>query len=270
MKKLLVLLLALAVLMSLSGVAFAESSWSWKSGSMINGDIYKSILFKNEAKTHSGDAEAMANASMTSVDSCAEAKAIDDSAMADNESGRLVSNTGTADAVSAPADALNQANNSDTETITEQAETHAECSMFMEKTTCCDECCEANGAHVRTDSNNDHMCDMCGCECCPAWVCGDIDISVEYHNKADAKTGDATAAGNVSATDVTAYSKAIASNGGTASNTDETMVINDGTATAMSGTAVSTNLVNNSVTIDIFRGAMSTKTVDVVMDFLAR
>lgn len=270
MKKLLVLLLALAVLLSLSGVAFAGPSFSWKSGSMINGDIYKSILFKNEAKTSTGDATAMANGSMTCVDSMAEAKAIDDSAMADNASSRLVSNTGTADAVSAPADALNEANNSEEETITEQAETHADCSMFMEKTTCCDACCEVQGAHLRIDSNNNHACDMCGCECCPASVIGDIKICVEYQNKADAKTGDATATGNVSATSVSAYSKAIASNGGTASNTDDTSVINDGTATAMSGTAMSTNLVNNSVKIDIFRGAMSTKTVDVVMDFLSR
>ena len=270
MKKLLVLLLALAVLMSLSGVAFAGSSFNWKSGSMVNGDIYKSILFKNEAKTHTGDATAMANGSQTSVDSCSEAKAIDDSALADNDSSRLVTNAGTADAVTAPADALNQANNSETETITEQAETHADCSMFMEMTTCCDKCCALEGNHVRNDENGDHRCDMCGCECCPASVCGDIDIHVEYQNKADAKTGDATAMGNMACTDVTAYSKAIASNGGTAGNTDSTVVTNTGVANAASGTAVSTNLVNNSVTIDIFRGAMSTKTIDVVMDFLAR
>jgi hypothetical protein len=270
MKKLLVLLLALAVLMSLSGVAFAGSSWNWKSGSMVNGDIYKSIVFKNEAETKSGDAMAMANGGATSVDSCSEAKAIDDSALADNDSSRLVTNEGTANAVTAPADALNQANNSETETITEQAETHADCSLFMEQTTCCDERCALEGNHVRTDSNNDHMCDMCGCECCPASVSGDIEINVEYKNEAEAETGDATAMGNMTCTDVTSYSKAIASNGGTAGNTDSTVVTNSGVANAASGTAVSTNLVNNSVTIDIFRGAMSTKTIDVVMDFLAR
>ncbi|OFW32873.1 MAG: hypothetical protein A2074_00695 [Candidatus Aquicultor primus] len=270
MKKLLVLLLALAVLMSLSGVAFAGSSFNWKSGSMVNGDIYKSILFKNEAKTHTGDAEAMANGGMTSVDSCSQATALDDKSTAENDSSRLVTNTGTADAVTAPADALNQANNSEEETITEQAETHADCSMFMDMTTCCDECCDREENHVRTDSNNDHACDMCGCECCPASVCGDICIDVEYQNKADAKTGDATAMGNMTCTDVSSSSSALATNGGTASNGDSTVVTNSGVANAASGTAVSTNLVNNSVMIDIFRGAMSTKTIDVVMNFLTQ
>jgi len=263
MKKFLVLLLALVVLMSLSGVAFAGSSWMpWKkSGSTVDGDIYKTIIFSNKAETDSGKAEAKANDSKTTVDSFSEAKAIDDSAMADNQSGRLVTNTGTANAESAWADALNQANNSECETIVEQAETHADCSKFVEATVCCDEF---------VDLNSDGKCDKCGCDCCPATVKGDIDIYVEFDNKAEAKTGDAKAEGNKSHTDVTAFSKAIASNGGTASNTDDTMVVNDGVANAISGTALSTNLVNNTVNIDIFRGALSTKTCEVIIDFLAR
>ncbi|MBS3909240.1 MAG: hypothetical protein KGZ93_06395 [Actinobacteria bacterium] len=263
MKKLLVLLLALAVLMSLSGAAFAEGSWRWKSGSMVNGDIYKSILFKNEAKTRTGDATAMANGSATGVDSCSSATALDDKSTALNDSKRSVTNTGKADAVTAPADALNQVNNSETETITEQAETHSDCSKVMEMTTCGD-----GMAHV--DSNRDHRCDKCGCECCPAAVIGDICIDVTYKNKADARTGDATAIGNTSMTMVDSSSKSLATGGGTANNNDSTVVSNSGDADATSGPAISTNLANNNVTIDIFRGAMSTKTCDVVMSFLAK
>jgi len=274
MKKFLVLLLALALLMSMSSFAFAGTSafndrvkdrfvkFKAEAGAKVDGDIYKDIYFENKPEAKSGHATAAANASETFIGATSKSEALGDNSIADTISSKLVSNTGLADAWSGVADAFNQANNSENETITETAEAYVDCSSFTEAT-----------GYV--DSNLDGKCDLCGkvkdlCDCCPATVKGDIDIFVTFINKPEATTGDATAVGNASVTAVDSLTKTVANRGGIASNDDMIMVTNDGVATAWSGEATATNLANNDVCIDIFRGALTSKTIDIFKQILVR
>ncbi len=269
MKKFLVIALAMALLLSMSGLAFAsviqERDLSkFSSGASVKGDIVKNIFFGNDAEAYTGEANATGNGSLTVVKGTSEADACGEEGCATNDSSKEVTNDGTADAYTNPADALNQANNSVENCITEDAETSADCDV------CVTADLERDGVsttHAFVDGNKDGKCDICGC--CPASISGDIVEDIEFENVAVAVTGDANATGNLSATIIDQDDKAKACNDGCATNSSSVNVSNTGTASAESGAATATNLANNYVTVDIFRGAMSSKTVDICVDIMA-
>ncbi len=270
MKKFLVIALAMALLLSMSSVAFArvineKDLDSFKGGAAVKGDIVKNIFFGNDAEAYTGEANATGNGSLTVVKGTSEAEACGEEGCATNDSSKDVINHGTADAYTNPADALNQANNSVENCITEDAEASADCDV------CVSADLQHDGisapTHAFIDGNKDGKCDICGC--CPASISGDIVEDIEFENTAIAETGDANATGNLSATIIDQNDKAKACNDGCATNTSSVNVSNTGTASAESGPATATNLANNYVSVDIFRGAMSSKTVDVCVDIMA-
>ncbi|MHB8840614.1 MAG: hypothetical protein ACYC56_02295 [Candidatus Aquicultor sp.] len=270
MKKFLVIALAMALLLSMSSVAFARvinerDLSSFKGGAEVKGDIIKHIFFDNDVAAYTGEANATGNGSLTVVKGTSEADACGEEGCATNDSSKDVTNDGTADAYTNPADALNQANNSVENYITEDAEATADCDV------CVTAELERDGimtpTHAFVDGNEDGKCDICGC--CPASIDGDIKEFIGISNYVDATTGDANATGNASATIIDQNDKAKACNDGTASNTSSVTVSNTGDAVAESGPATATNLANNYVTVDIFRGAMSSKTIDICVDIMA-
>lgn len=265
MKKILTVLLAMAMLFGMASLALGapeEDGWfsKWKNGSRVQGDISKWVYFDNAAIATTGNAAAEGNISATAVASVAKAKAADEDSCADNTSTRSVKNDGDAKAHSAPSDALNQANNSEEEVITETAESNTAVEVCIDAEIAIDGVAPAATA----DSVDGGVID-----CCPAEVKGDIYTDVYFSNLALAETGDAYAVGNYSETAIIAEDKALACDGGTALNNSDITVTNNGNATAYSGVATATNLANNNVKIDIFRGALSNKTIDVFVEFLA-
>lgn len=274
MKKVLVVLLALAVLLSLSSVAFAGRDLIKRpslSGATIYSNIDKKISQKTEAKTRTGGAFADANNATNMVMTQSEAKALDCNSDASNTSAVGVANTGDALSASGPASAANDVTNADTEIITDIASATAECDFTKEA---CDRCgcpghrCPKANSASNENGDHKHTCDKCEkCDCCPATVKGDINIDVKQETKAEATSGDATAYGNNAMNMVASCDKAFANNGGTATNSSSVTVINDGTATAMSGAASSTNIVNNSVGIDILRSATTSRMVSKFLQY---
>lgn len=266
MKRFLTIALAMALMLSMSGIAFASGFDSFdlgkfKAGASVKGNIIKNIFFFNDSEAYTGMANGTGNASMTGVEGTSEAESCGDDGCATNTSKKDVTNHGTADAYTNPADALNQSNNSAENTITDDAETAADCQVCVTGVAPVCEC----GTFL--DENQDGHCDNCGC--CPASIDGDIEENIEYDNIAYAATGDANATGNASVTLIAQDDKAKACNDGCATNTSEVTVCNTGDASAESGPATATNLANNFVSVDIFRGALSSKTIDICVDLLA-
>jgi len=272
MKKVLIVLLVLAVLLSLSSAALASRDSfrdSFKrmspGGATILSDIDKTVKQKTEAKTRTGDAFADANNATNIVKTQSEAKALDCNSDASNTSAVGVGNTGSAASTSGPATAANVVNNSETDIIIDRASATADCDLIV---VACDLCgCPRNAVASSGNFNggNNSTCDKC--DCCPATIKGDIDIEVKQETKAEAKTGDAVAIGNNALNVVDSCDKAVAVGGGTATNSSSVTIINSGTATSASGAAVSSNVVNNSVWIDILREATTTKTVNKFLQF---
>ncbi|NCO65200.1 MAG: hypothetical protein COW32_03080 [Candidatus Aquicultor secundus] len=271
MKKFLVIALAMALLLGMSSLAFASrinerNLSNFKGGAEVKGNIIKHIFFHNNVDATTGVANATGNVSLTCAGGSAEADSCGENGCATNTSAKDVINHGTADAYTNPANALNQANNSVENTITEDAEATADCNVCVSGEFECD---GATGlSHSFTDGNNDGKCDICG-GCCPAVIDGDICEFIGIDNDVDATTGDANATGNASATIIDQNDKAKACNDGCATNTSTINVSNTGDANAESGPAVATNLADNYVAVDIFRGAMSSKTIDICVDLMA-
>lgn len=284
MKKVLVVLLVLAVLLSLSSVAFAWSRMPTPTGATVYGSIDKTITQKTEAKTRSGRASSYGNLSANMVKTTSEAKAMDCNSTADNSSSVVAANVGDGMTTTGPAAAANTATNSETDVITGIAEASVTCCMKHESgSPCgcndCDNGCEngcndgcdkcdcdcGNGlASVNSQPNGDgHHCDIC--ECCPATVRGDIDIDVKQETKADATSGDAMAKGNMSMNVICNTDQAIAKDGGDATNSSTVMATNTGIATSESGAATSMNNVNNSVYIDIYRSATTSRSISMYL-----
>jgi len=264
MKKILVILLALSVLMSMTGTAFADLKGRYndfsklKGGAKINGDVFKLILFENGSQAITGDANAVGNASLTTAMSASEAKAYDgdNGSGADNLSTNIVANNGIGDSRSGPVDALNAPDNTVDSAITELAEAASGCDIYT----------AAEGVYVDT-AGGGHDAGLC--DCCPAEAKGDIVGLVFFENSAYAMTGDANAVGNAAKTVVVFDDKASAANGARAANTREAVAANTGAAVAESGKAIAITKPNNRVTIDIFRNASSTKSVNIGADIMA-
>jgi hypothetical protein len=262
MKKILIALLALTFLVSMTGLSFAnsnDSGWytKWKSGASIKSDIKKNVKFKNEAEAESGCATALANTAVTNVNARTEAISDDIDSLAANDSEKTVVNTGNALAYSESADALNDVTNNEEERIKDNASSVSDVSVTVDSDV------EGYGVPVSAGlygPDGDHRNDS---GCCPASVSGDIRTDVEFDNKAEAKTGNAFATGNVSETNVNSRDRALANDGGVADNDSDIHVTNSGEAVAYSETAVATNEAQNLVKIDILRNAESCKKVDV-------
>lgn len=262
MKKILVVFIAIAMLASMSGLAFANVNWEkhLKGGSRIDGKIIKDIFFDNNSYATSGNAYAEANDADTDVDSDNEAKARDDCSIATNNSPKVVDNQGLATAYTPTATATNNVNNNDDECINETAESTADC----------DVCITGSPFDGPSSDLVDGGCHEGICDCCPAVVKGGADIGVTFKNYVTAITGDAEAYGNDSDTDIDSNDSADACKGGYASNENPVTVTNNGDALAFSGEANATNNVNNTVLIKVLRSAMSSKNFSIYADFAAR
>ncbi|MDP2210629.1 MAG: hypothetical protein Q8J63_02685 [Candidatus Aquicultor sp.] len=270
MKKVLVVLLALAVLLSLSSLALAERPVKRlsPSGATVWGDINKTIKQKTEATSGTGIAAANANSSLNAVNECNSASAVNPGSVASNTNTVTAGNAGAAGATTGGAAAANNATNAETDIITDVASATVECNFTK---LACDRCgcpghpCCPNNSTAAVNGENgehNHTCDKCEtCECCPATVKGDIDICVEQKTTANATSGDATANGNSSANLVNSCNNATALSG-TATNSNSVTATNSGTALSASGAASSSNTVNNYVYIDILRQATTSRTVN--------
>ena len=270
MKKVLVVLLVLAVLLSLSSIALADRG-SFKrtspSGAMVWGDINKTVKQKTEATSRTGLATANANNSGNTVNECNSASAVNPASVASNTNTVTAGNAGVAGAATGDAAAANDATNAETDIITDVASATVECNFTK---LACDRCgcpghtCPSNSTAANGENGeHQHTCDKCDkCECCPATVKGDIDIDVEQKTTANATSGDAHATGNTGGNTVNSCNNATAAGGGTATNSNSATATNSGTAVAASGAASSSNTVNNSVYIDILRQATTSRTVN--------
>jgi len=266
MRKLLIALLALTFLVSMTGMSFAsDNSWfsKWKSGSSIKSDIKKNIKFENKADAKSGNANAVANDAVTRVNSDSKATTDDNDSLANNDSQKTVTNTGNALAYSEKADALNDVVNDEEESITEKASSKSDVSVTVDADF---ESCCGIGVPLQPSSVNNSDGSS---SCCPATIDGDICINVKYDNVAKARTGNATASGNLATTEICSEDKAFANDGGSADNNSDIRVTNDGEAIAYSETAVATNEAQNKVKINILRDAESYKKVDVFAELTA-
>jgi hypothetical protein len=268
MKKVLVVLLVLAVLMSLSGAALADFR-SFKrispSGATVTGEIDINIEQETEAKARSGRVSSYGNLSANVVKKTSEATAVDDTSNADNSSTVVAANLGDGLATSGPAAAASAATNVESVVVTDIADATVTCSLWEES---CSQCgcpqCSNGITGANTQPNGqEHHCNMC--ECCPATVDGDIDIDVEQETKAEATSGDATAKGNMSLNLICDTDKATAVNGGSANNTSAVTATNTGIATSGSGAATATNIANNSVYTDIYRSATTSRSISMYL-----
>jgi len=281
LKKVLVVILAFAVLLSLTGIALGSISDPIKkdrfkldrfkkpvNGATVDGDINKTIEQATDASATSGGAYSVANTAGTAVNSDARATALDASSVATNDSAILAENAGDANATTGDASADNDVTNEECQVITETAEATVECDFdkIADGNNC--DCDGDNGPVIGPASNcsdcikKDGKCDKCKlCDCCPATVKGDINIDVKQNTTATATSGDANAIGNASDTDICNVAKALANDGGTADNTSTVVVSNTGIATSSSGSASASNTVDNRVNIDIFRGALTSKSI---------
>ena len=276
MKKVLVVLLVLAVLLSLSGAALADFR-SFKrtspSGATVWGDINKTIKQETEATSRTGIAAATGNTSGNTVTDRNSASAINPGSVASNTNTVTAGNAGGAGAATGDAAATNSATNSETDIITDVASATVECNFTKLACDRCGcpghDCCPNNRTSAINGENggHKHTCDKCEtCECCPATVKGDIYIDVKQETKANATSGDATAIGNSSANLVNSCNNATAVSG-TATNSNSVTATNSGTALAASGAASSSNIVNNSVYIDILRQATTSRTVNKFLQY---
>ncbi|HCG98390.1 MAG: hypothetical protein A2074_05635 [Candidatus Aquicultor primus] len=273
MKKVLVVLLALAVLLSLSGAALADFrsiTRTSPSGATVWGDINKTIKQETEATSRTGIAAATGNTSGNTVTDRNSASAINPGSVASNTNTVTAGNAGGAGAATGDAAAANSATNAETDIITDVASATVECNFTK---LACDRCgcpghdCCANNETANLVDGHRHTCDKCEtCECCPATVKGDINIRVEQKTTADATSGDALATGNSSANLVNSCNNATAVSG-TATNSNSVTATNSGTALAASGAASSSNIVNNSVYIDILRQATTSRTINKFLQY---
>ncbi|HEY3375098.1 MAG TPA: hypothetical protein VGK02_08565 [Candidatus Aquicultor sp.] len=264
MKKFLVMLLALAVLLSISGVAFAGGNdWfaKFKGGSVVKGDVMKKVIFKNEASSESGLAVAAGNASFNKVtDIKAKAFAKDDDALASNDVCKTVNNKGTAKVDSGDAEVFNTANNVATISVCEKADTAAEQDTVSGDDRNTDRDRRGHDNHDNHDNNNNSEFG-----CCPAVVSGDVEATVVFKNEAEATSGWAIGIGNLSANIIDDNcSSATALEGGTATNKECAVINNEGNADVRSGNATTTNTATNNVNLSISKSANSAKTLSVV------
>lgn len=260
MKKVLILLLTVAFVLGTTGMALAtddECFCDWANGAKVKGDILKVIVFENDASAFSGVVDAVGNASDTEVNSISDVTASDDDSAANNDTNKKVENKGDVDAKTADADAFNQANNSEEQTITETAE--AKVKDFVDA----EIAISLIDGYVDSGSLDGHDDD---CDCCPATVKGDIESVVVFNNNSFAASGDISAVGNASSTAINTADDVVAVGDTTASNKSDITVKNEGNVTARTGEAVSTNEANNWVCIDIFRGALTEKTCNTLIE----
>ncbi|MCL6472797.1 MAG: hypothetical protein K6T91_08320 [Firmicutes bacterium] len=270
MKKLVVVLVALAMVVSMSGLAFAYEGRGdlidlFKSGAKINSDILKDICFDNNTEAYTGNAEAKGNFSNSQVKTNNEAKANECSEVI-NDNPIVVDNQGGATALTKPATATQNAQNCEQEDIVDTADTNANVDVYVDDIPpFIPWVSDASLNEVDGGHDFSWLADIF--DCCPAQIFGDICIKVKFDNGTYAYTGDATAFGNHAITHIDAKNKAEACDGSEAANENPITVTNYGQADATTGEAVATNNAENCVNINIQRSATADKTINICADF---